>query len=53
MKNAVSLTLNEAGYVAGQSRATINRAVDQGVIKARLVRRGKARVRSDGGRLGS
>jgi hypothetical protein len=34
MKNAVSLTLNEAGYVAGQSRATINRAVDQGVIKA-------------------
>ena len=49
MKDAVSLTLNEAGYVVGQSRATINRAVDQGVIKARLVRRGKARVRSVGG----
>jgi hypothetical protein len=49
MKDAVSLTLNEAGYVVGQSRAAINRAVDQGVIKARLVRRGKARVRRIGG----
>ena len=45
MKDAVSLTLNEAGYVVEQSRATINRAIDQGVIKARLQRRGKARVR--------
>jgi hypothetical protein len=49
MKDAVSLTLNEAGYVVGQSRATINRAIDQGVIKARLFRRGKARVRRVGG----
>jgi hypothetical protein len=30
MKDAVSLTLNEASYVVGQSRATINRAVVQG-----------------------
>jgi len=35
--------------VVGQSRATINRAIDQGVIKARLLRRGKARVRNVGG----
>jgi hypothetical protein len=49
MKDAVSLTLNEAGYVVGQSRAAINRAVDQGVIKARLFRRGKVRVRTVGG----
>jgi hypothetical protein len=38
MKDTVSLTLNETGYVVGQSRATINRAVDQGVIKAKLFR---------------
>jgi Protein of unknown function (DUF433) len=49
MKDAVSLTLNEAGYVVGQSRATINRAVDQGVIKAKLFRRGNAQVRRIGG----
>jgi hypothetical protein len=30
MKDTVSLTLNEAGYVVGQSRATINHAVDRG-----------------------
>ena len=48
MNDAVSLTLNEAGYVVGQSKATINRAIDQGVIKARLLRRGKARVRRVG-----
>ena len=48
MKDAVSLTLNEAGYVVGQSKATINRAIDQGMIKARLLRRGKARVRGVG-----
>ena len=49
MKDTISLTLNEAGYVVGQSRATINRAVDRGVIKAKLVWRGKARVRRVGG----
>jgi len=49
MKGPVSLTLNEAGYVVGQSRATINRAVDQGVIKAKLLGRGKAQVRGVGG----
>jgi hypothetical protein len=49
MKATVSLTLNEAGYVVGQSRAAINRAIDQGVIKARLFRRGKARFRRIGG----
>jgi hypothetical protein len=49
MKDTVSLTLNEASYVVGQSPAAINRAVDQGVIKARLFRRGKAKVRRIGG----
>ena len=38
MKSAITLTLNEAGYLVDQSRATINRAIDQGVIKARLFR---------------
>lgn len=49
MKVAVSLTLNEAGYVVGQSRTTINRAVDQGVIKATLFQRGNAQARRIGG----
>jgi uncharacterized protein (DUF433 family) len=49
MKDAVSLDLNEAGYVVGQSRAMINRAVDRGVIKAKLFRRGKSQVRKVGG----
>lgn len=49
MTDTINLTLNEAGYVVGQSRATINRAVDQGVIKARLFRRGKTHVRTIGG----
>jgi hypothetical protein len=48
MQDAVSLTISEAGYVVGQSRARINRAVDRGEIKARLLRRGKAQVRSVG-----
>jgi hypothetical protein len=42
VKETVSLTLNEAGYVVGQSSTAINRAVNRGVIKARLQRRGKA-----------
>ena len=41
MVEAISLTLNEAGYVMGQSSTAINRAVDRGVIKAELRRRGK------------
>lgn len=48
MASAVSLTLNEAGYVVGQSSTAINRAVDRGVIKAKLQRRGKARLRKLG-----
>jgi hypothetical protein len=48
MKDAISLTLNEAGYVVGQSRAAINRAIDRGVIKARLSQRGKTQVRQVG-----
>ena len=48
MENAVSLTLNEAGYVVEQSNTAINRAVDRGVIKAKLQRRGKARLRKVG-----
>jgi len=48
VESAVSLTLNEASYVVGQSNAAINRAVDRGVIKAKLQRRGKARLRQVG-----
>lgn len=36
MPPTISLNLNEAGYVVGQSHAKINRAVDRGVIKAAL-----------------
>jgi ribosomal protein S20 len=39
MPPTISLTLNEAGYVVGQSHATIDRAVDRGVIKAARSRR--------------
>lgn len=48
MNGVTSLTLNEAGYVVEQSSAAINRAIDRGVIKAKLHRRGKARVRRIG-----
>lgn len=48
MSEAVSLTLNEAGYFVGQSSAAINRAADRGVIKAKLQRRGKSRLRKVG-----
>jgi uncharacterized protein (DUF433 family) len=44
----VNLTLNEAGYVVGQSSTAINRAVDRGIIKAKLQGRGKSRLRSIG-----
>jgi uncharacterized protein (DUF433 family) len=46
--HAVSLTLNEAGYVVGQSSTAINRAIDRGVIKARLQRHGKIQLRKLG-----
>jgi uncharacterized protein (DUF433 family) len=46
--NAVSLTLSEAGYVVGQSSTAINRAVDRGIIKAKLQRRGKGQLRTVG-----
>ena len=45
--DGVSLTLNEAGYVVEQSNTAINRAVDRGVIKAKLQRRGKTRLRKE------
>jgi ribosomal protein S20 len=48
VESAVSLTLNEAGYVVEQSNTAINRAVDRGVIKAKLQRRGKTRLRKVG-----
>jgi len=48
MSEAISLTLNEAGYVVGQSSTAINRAVDRGVIKAKMQRRGKHRLRKVG-----
>ena len=46
--DAISLTLNEAGYVVGQSSTSINRAVDRGIIKAKLQRRGKGQLRKGG-----
>jgi uncharacterized protein (DUF433 family) len=46
--NAVSLTLSEAGYVVEQSSTAINRAVDRGIIKAQLQRRGKNQLRKIG-----
>ena len=48
MENLVSLTLNEAGYVVEQSNTAINRAVDRGVIKAKLQRRGNVSLRKVG-----
>ena len=45
---AVSLTLNEAGYVVGQSSAAINRAIDRGIIKAQLQPRGAGSLRTLG-----
>jgi uncharacterized protein (DUF433 family) len=48
MTTGLSLTLNEAGYVVEQSSAAINRAVDRGVIKATLERRGKTSLRKVG-----
>lgn len=48
MPDRLSLTLNEAGYVVEQPATMINRAVDKGVIKATLQRRGKAHLRKVG-----
>jgi uncharacterized protein (DUF433 family) len=48
MIDSVSLTLNEAGYVVEQSSTAINRAVDHGIIKAKLQRRGKSQLRKVG-----
>jgi uncharacterized protein (DUF433 family) len=48
MKDEVRLTLNEAGYVVGQSRAVINRAVDSGVIEAERTRLESGPVRRIG-----
>lgn len=48
MAEVLSLTLNEAGYVVEQSCTAINRAVDKGIIKARLQRRGKTSFRRVG-----
>jgi len=44
----VSLTLNEASYVVGQSSTAINRAVDRGPLEAKPQRRGKAGLRTIG-----
>lgn len=41
----ISLTLSEASYVVGRSSAIINKAVDRGVIRATLQRRGKSTLR--------
>lgn len=48
MDETVSLTVNEAGYVVGQPPTSINRAVDRGVIKAKLQRHGTSRLRKVG-----
>lgn len=44
----ISLTLSEASYVVGQPSAVINKAVDRGVIRATLQRRGKSKLRKLG-----
>ena len=48
MTEALRLTLNEAGFVAEQPSTAINRAVDKGVIKAKLHSRGKTSFRQIG-----
>ena len=48
MPAAISLTLNEAGYVVEQSSTAINRAVDRGLIRAKLQQRGNNRLRKIG-----
>lgn len=48
MGATVSVTLNEAGYLVEQSSKAINRAVDRGVIKAKLQRRGRNKLRKLG-----
>lgn len=48
MPVALSLTLNEASYVVGQSSTAINRAVDRGLIKAKVRQHGKIRLRRVG-----
>lgn len=48
MAGVASFTLNEAGYVVGQSSTAINRAVDRGVIKVTLQRRGGGQLRKVG-----
>lgn len=45
MRDAPNLTLQEASYVVGQPSTAINRAIDQGVIKAK---RGRSRLREIG-----
>jgi len=48
MTEALRLTLNEAGFVVEQPSTAINRAVDKGVIKAKLHSRGKTSFRQIG-----
>ena len=48
MDTAVSPAPNDAGYRIEKSCTTINRAVDRGLIKAKLQRRGLARLRKTG-----
>jgi hypothetical protein len=48
MAEALSLTLNEAGYVVEQPSTAINRAVDKDIIKTKLQRRGKTAFRQIG-----
>lgn len=48
MAAGLRLTLNEASYVVEQSSTAINRAVDRGVIKTTLQRRGKSQFRKVG-----
>lgn len=44
----ISLTLSEASYVVGRPSAAINKAVDRGVIRATLQRRGQTKLRKLG-----
>lgn len=48
MMTTARFTLSEAGYLLGRSARTINKAVDSGLVRARLRRRGGRKIRTLG-----
>jgi len=45
MTQDVRVTVNEASYILGQPSAVINKAVDEGIVKAAVQRRGRLSAR--------